>query len=325
MVACAILGGLRPEVGEAQRPSFGPLTWEEGSPLQRLSYTPAAEGADVVGEGVWRIDLYNGLSNIFEQDSTATHVLFLDMERLTTAVTVRWGAFETVEVGGRISLETTGAGTLDGIVLSWHETWGLGNANRDRFPADSYRQWLADGNEIVYLDGRPRTLGLRDVRAFAKWRAWRSADGRSALSLRSVLRVPAVGPPEGNAGPAGAVMALWRGGIGSWYAHGIAGASVTGASARIAPVLRERSHFLTLALERSLSSRLAAIAQFQLQSAALRSFAHRELDRAPSNLLVGLAGRVGEAWTWDASFQEDLPADTPAVDFTLTLRIGRSW
>lgn len=325
MLACAIVGGAAPGAAEAQQPSLGPLGYEEGSPLQRLAYTPTTEGADVVGEGAWRVDVYTGLSNIFEQDSSATHVLFLDLERLTGALAVRWGASETLELGGRVSWETTGGGRLDGIVLGWHETFGFGNANRDHFPPDTYRLWLSDGDDAVYLDTRARTLGLRDVRAFAKWRAWRSADGRSVLSLRSVLRVPARRPPEGNDHADGAVMALWRGGIGSWYAHGIAGVSATRASARLAPVLRERSYFLTLAVERSLGSRLAALAQFQVQSAALRSFDHRELDRAPTNLVVGLAGRVGESWTWDASFQEDVPADTPAVDFTLTLRIGRSW
>ena len=43
------------------------------------------------------------------------------------------------------------------------------------------------------------------------------------------------------------------------------------------------------------------------------------------NLVFGATGRVGESWRWDASFQEDIPADTPAVDFTIGLRVSRSW
>jgi hypothetical protein len=309
----------------AQQPSFGPLTWEEGSPLQRLAFTVATEGADVVGEGAWSVELYNGFSNIFEQDSTATHTLFLDMERLTTALTIRWGAGERLEVGGRTTLESTGAGVLDDVILAFHDGLGFGQANRDRFPSGAYRQWLSDGDDRVYLDRPPGTLGLRDVRLFAKWRAWRSADGRSLLSLRSVGRLPVRGPPESNGRPDGALMGLWRLGVGSWYTHGMVGLSVTPASAPLEPVLRGHSTFLTLALERSLGSDLAALVQLQTQSAALRSFHNRELDRAPTNVLVGVAGRMGREWTWDASFQEDVPADTPAVDFTLTLRVGRRW
>lgn len=310
---------------DAQQPSFGPLTWEEGSPLQRVAYTPMTETAEPLARGGWSVDVYNGFSNVFEQDSASTHVLFLDMERLTTAVTVRWGATASLEVGGRLALETTGEGFLDGVIEDWHDRWGFGQANRDRFPADSYRQLLTDGDGTVYLDKASATFGVRDVRAFAKWGVWRAQDGRSLVSLRSVLRVPMAGPLEGNENVDGAMMALWRQGMGAWYAHGVVGLSVSPATREMEAVLRGRSGFLTFGVERSLGSRISALAQLQLQSAQLRSFDHRELDRAPTNLLVGLAGRIGESWTWDAAFQEDVPADTPAVDFTLALRVSRRW
>lgn len=317
--------GLAPSVAHAQQPSFGPLTWEEGSPLQRVAYTPMTETAELLARGEWSVDVYNGFSNVFEQDSASTHVLFLDMERLTTAVTVRWGASASVEVGGRLAMESTGAGVLDGVIQGWHDRWGFGQANRDRFPADGYRQLLTDGDGRVYLDKASATFGVRDVRAFAKWAAWRAHDGRSLLSLRSVLRVPMAGPLEGNEKVDGAIMALWRQGMGAWYAHGLVGLSVSPATEAMEAVLRGRSGFLTFGIERSLGSRISALAQLQLQSAQLRSFDHREVDRAPTNLLVGLAGRIGESWTWDAAFQEDVPADTPAVDFTLALRVSRRW
>jgi hypothetical protein len=38
-----------------------------------------------------------------------------------------------------------------------------------------------------------------------------------------------------------------------------------------------------------------------------------------------MSGALGERWRWDASFQEDLPSDTPAIDFTVGLRVSRSW
>lgn len=310
---------------DGQQPPFGPLTWEEGSPLQRVAYTPMTETAEPLTRGGWSVDVYNGFSNVFEQDSASTHVLFLDMERLTTAVTVRWGATASVEVGGRLALESTGAGFLDGVIQGWHDRWGFGQANRDRFPADGYRQLLTDGNGRVYLDKPSATLGVRDVRAFAKWAVWRAHDGRSLLSLRSVLRLPAAARLEGNENVDGAIMALWRQGMGAWYAHGMLGLSVSPATKAMEAILRGRSGFLTFGVERPLGSRISALAQFQIQSAQLRAFDHREVDRAPTNLLVGLAGRIGESWTWDAAFQEDVPADTPAVDFTLALRVSRRW
>jgi hypothetical protein len=66
------------------------------------------EGADLVGPGEIRADVWLGFSNVFEQDSSATHVLFLDMERLISTIGLRWGVTASVEVGGRITLERPG-------------------------------------------------------------------------------------------------------------------------------------------------------------------------------------------------------------------------
>lgn len=322
-LVCA--GASAPAAAIAQRPSFGPLTFEEGSPLQRISYTPMMEDADVAARGAFVIDVWSGYSNIFEQDSSATHVLFLDLARLVNTVTVRWGATESVEIGGRVTLETTGAGALDGFILSWHNLFGFGNANRDRFPEGVYAQRLTDGAGETFLDVPRETLGFEDARVFVKWRALRSEDTRSVLSLRAVTRIPGSANPGGGERTDLALMALGRLGIGAWYGHAMFGGSTLRASPSLDPILRNRSFFLTLALERSLGASLAAVVQFQAQSAVLKSFNHREIDRAPTNLVFGLAGRMGDSWSWDASFQEDIPADTPSIDFTLGFRVSRTW
>ncbi|MGD8319901.1 MAG: hypothetical protein PVJ02_05590, partial [Gemmatimonadota bacterium] len=80
-----------PAAATAQLPSLGPLSAEEGAPLQRLGLTPMAEGADVAPEGGWQTDIWLGYANFFEQDSTANDILFLDAERLLTVATVRYG------------------------------------------------------------------------------------------------------------------------------------------------------------------------------------------------------------------------------------------
>lgn len=309
----------------AQQPSFGPLTFEEGAPLQRISYTAMTEGADLTAVGTFTTDVYLGFSNIFEQDSSATHVLFMDMERLISAVTLRWGVVERLEIGGRATLETTGGGRLDSFVLRWHERLGFGQANRDRFPENQYAQRLTDGGGTVFLDVPSQALGLEDVRLFAKWRAAASADARSVLSLRAVTRLPAGSNLAGDERSDFAVMAIARLGVGAWYVHGLLGASTVRAPAQLQPVTRGSSRFLTVAVERSLGASIAAIAQLQAQTPVLQSFEHRELDRSSTNLVIGLAGRLGRTWRWDASFQEDVPADTPAIDFTLGLRVSRSW
>lgn len=309
----------------AQQPSFGPLTTEEGAPLQRISYTPMVEGSDVVAPGSVATDLWLGYSNIFEQDSSATHVLFMDMERLLSVGTVRWGIRNGLEVGGRLTFETTGGGILDSFVLWYHRLLGFGQANRDRFPKDRYEALLTDGGQTVYIDAPNGTFQLDDVRLFAKWRAASSDDGRSVLSLKVATRIPTRSTGVVDERTDFALMALGRLGVGAWYLHGMAGASTARASTPLQPILRSGTVFFTFAAERSLGSSLAGVLEYQITSPLLRGFHHRELDWPTSNLLFGVAGRVGREWTWDVGFQEDVPADTPSVDFTLGLRVSRTW
>src|SRR5688572_26795972 len=177
ILLCALFS---PDKSAGQSRPRGPLTWEEGSPVARLAYTPAFERAEVVSRRELTSDLWLGYSNIFEQDSSATHVVFLDTERLLSAVTVRWGVAEGLEAGARVTLETTGAGFIDSFVDWYHETLGFGHANRDRFPQDRYAQRVTDGALTEYVDLRRRSLALADVQLFAKWSAVPGADGGPA-------------------------------------------------------------------------------------------------------------------------------------------------
>lgn len=320
-----IVAALLPPAGlYAQQPSFGPLTFEEGGPINRVSYTPMMESADVVPLGALTSTVYLGFSNLFEHDSASTHLIFVDMERLITAATVRWGVAEGFEVGGRVTLETRSGGFLDPFVHWYHDVLGMGQANRDRFPEEGYRYVLSDGvGTLIEVD--PQTLALEDVRLFAKWRALSSADTRSVLSLRAVTRIPTRKNVVGRERTDVGVMALGRLGVGAWYLHGMLGASTARAAPLIGTALRDNAIFFSFAIERSLGAGIAGLFQYQFTSPALQGFDDRELDWPLSNIIFGLAGQMGDSWSWDISFQEDMPADAPAIDFTLGARITHRW
>jgi hypothetical protein len=324
-ISVLLLAFLAPSGVQAQRPSFGPLTFEEGAPISRMSYTPMMESADVAPAGSTALDLYLGLSNVFEYDSASTYLIFVDMERLITAATVRWGVTEGFEVGGRVTLETRSGGFLDPAVAWYHNLLGLGQAKRDLFPEEAYRYVLGDGAGDYYIDVGPTSMALQDVRLFAKWRLLRSADERSVLSLRGVTRVPThkniIGEERTDVG----LMALGRVGVGAWYLHGMLGASTARAAHDIGPVLTDRSVFFSFAVERSFGASWAGIFQYQFSTPALKGIHDRELDWPLSDVIFGLAGRLGEQWKWNVSFQEDLPADAPAIDFTIGARIQYNW
>ena len=162
-VVAAVLGLLFAPPIVAQVTVFGPLTSEEGGPLQRISYTPVTERAVTLAPGVLSTDVWLGLSNIFEQDSADTHDLLMDMERLLSTTTVRYGVIEGLEIGGRLTFETTGGGVLDSFISGWHTKFSLGNANRERYASDEFDQRLKSAHNVVLLDAGQRTFVLEDM------------------------------------------------------------------------------------------------------------------------------------------------------------------
>jgi hypothetical protein len=303
--------------------SYGPLPSQEGGPLQRIGFTHTVEGADLVEAGSVQAETRIAYSNIFEEDSASTHRLFLDLERLSTDVGLRWGVTQRLEAGARLAFETTGAGVLDGFISGWHETLGLPNANRGRYPLDEYAQRLADGVGRVRLDLPRRTLALEDVRLSLKWRAWESADARRALTLSGGARLPMqdklIGPRRTDV----SLAALGRLSGERWHLHTSVGGATVRAAQDFAGLLRPAAFFADLAVERNLASWVSGVVQLSLESPRLQGFHDAEVDGWPVNLLFGVTGEVAR-WRFDVGFQEDIPAKSPAVDFTLGIGVRRT-
>ena len=316
---------MSPEPVTAQAPSFGPLITGGGGPLQRISYTPMSERADPVDRGTLATELWVGYSNIFEEDSTATHELFLDMEQLIKVVSIRYGVAEGWEVGGRVTLETTGGGYLDSFISWWHTKLSLGNGNREDYPEDGHQARLRFPGGETFLNTGPRTLALGDVRFFAKWQAASNDDGSSKLSLRAVTRIPMHEDQTGGERTDLAVMALGSLPRGDWRFHGMVGSATARASPELDPILHRATVFGMLGAEHALSSRLMGIVQYMWSSPLLTGFGERKIDHWSGNLVFGVAGQIGELWQWQANLQEDIPAGTPALDFTLGLALSRRW
>ncbi len=321
--AAAFLGGIQPV--SAQSHSYGPLTYEEQSPLQRVSYTPMTEGADLVPGGRFRADFSLGYSNIFEHDSTSSHRLFLDMERLLSSTTLRYGLSDAWEVGGRLTFETSGGGILDSFLSRYHHALGLSDGDRADYPFNTFKAELTDASGRVRLEVAHRYLTLDNARLFAKWRAYRSEDGRRVLSLRAVGELPGDQNPIGGKRANVAVMALGRMSWTRYHLHGLVSASTVRVSPELRGLVRPAAWFVMVGAERSLDSWISAVAQVTAASPRLKGFGDKEVDGMPINLVLGFAGRLGGKWRWDASFQEDTPPDRPSVDFTAGLRISRTW
>lgn len=335
-VALLILGtagALAAQTGGAPRagspsplPSLGPLTSEEGAPLQRLGLTPAMEGAALTPNGRVRADVWMGYSSIWEQDSSAVANVFLDLERLITAATVRVGVADRLEVGARATVERTGGGFLDRGILRFHKIIQMGDRRRRDYPRDAYGQWLrdAEGTLLVQIPGRSVPT-LEDVRLFAKGALLKPEDGRWALAVKGEVRIPTADNTLGSerADVALTVMGrtAWRG----FHVHALAGGTTVRRSPELAGVLRGRQWVGMLGVERPLRPGLSAVAQLTGSTPLLRRFGDHDVDGAPTNLVFGFVGRTRSGWRWEAALQEDVPPRGPSNDFAVQVSLGRAW
>jgi len=309
----------------AQHPSLGPLTFEEGAPLQRLGYTPMLEIADPVGKGSTRLDLWMGFSNVFERDSSATHDTYLDFERFITTATVRYGVSSALEIGGRLTWEHTGGGFMDRCMVDFHDALNLGSRRRRDYPYGDYHQTFRDASGDLRVGIPRRGYALEDVRLFAKWRAYEGPDGRSVVSLRAVTRIPTQNDQLGAERTDASLMALGRKAWRGWHVHGGLGVLSVRSSPELEDLMRDGTWFFYLGLERPFSDRLSGVIEYVESKPILEDVGDSDVDGAITNLVLGVAGRARNQWTWQISMQEDWPPRGPSLDFQFQVALSKTW
>lgn len=311
-------GTLQPD---RARESLGPIQAEEYTPLARLGSTPMVEGASTLPAGTLETSVTLAYGNHFQFDSAATHDLQLDLERLVTAVDVRWGVSEALEVAARLSFETTGGGILDGFIDRFHDVLGVDEPTREETPRNAYRQRLADGTGTTLVEIPARRFALEDVRLRGRWRFLGRSRRGSALAVRAGVRIPTAGNAVGDEAPEADLSILGRVSGGRLHLHAVVG----GATVAGAPDIsgrREAQLFGAAAAEVGLSPSVSGLLQAGFSTSRLRGFEGREVDGPHTSVLAGLRGRHGR-WGWQAGFQEDLPGLGSSADFTLVLGVSR--
>jgi hypothetical protein len=283
------------------------------------------EGAALTPRGRVQADVWMGYSSIWEQDSSAVANVFLDLERLVTAATVRAGVTDRLELGARATLERTGGGFLDRGILGFHKLIRMGDRRRRDYPRDAYGQWLraADGTLLVQIPKRSVPT-LEDVRLFVKGGLYASPDARLALAVKAEVRFPTAANTLGSERADAALTLLGRAAVGGWHVHGLVGGTTVRRSPELEGVLRPRQWVGMLGVERPLRQGLSAVAQLTGSTPLVRDFGDHDVDGAPTNLVFGVVGRTRGGWRWEAGVQEDVPARGPSNDFAVQVSLGRT-
>ncbi len=137
------------------------------STLARAAALPGLGQGAVLPRGESLNSVTLDWTNEFFLSGNSREQLSLDGENQRVALRYRAGIAPVMGHALEWSLEVpllfTGGGVMDGGIESWHDTFGLPNANRGDVPQDQYRvRYVRDGVTLVDLD--EGDSGLADVR-----------------------------------------------------------------------------------------------------------------------------------------------------------------
>ncbi len=137
------------------------------SNLARFAALPGLGQGAVVPQGESINSVTLDWTNEFFVRAEAGEDLTLDGETQRVALRYRAGLApvfgQALEWSLEVPLIFTGGGVMDSGIESWHDTFGLPNANREDVPQDQYRiRYVRDG--VTLIDRSKGSSGLGDVR-----------------------------------------------------------------------------------------------------------------------------------------------------------------
>lgn len=311
-----------PQVASAQH-ARGPFVLREQNPVYQLFYVPFMERADLHGAHELRVAVTLAYSNIFEEGTSATHQLLFDMERLATTFVARYGLTDRVEVGARLSFQSSGGGVLDPLIQGVHDVLGVSNGNREKYPHGIHDVYLRETGGRVLFEAAPRSFSPEDLQLFGRFQVAGGLDRPHALALRVTAKLPTAAAGLGAGGGDGAISLLGRRSWERWHLHGLLGLTSLDGPERLAAIAQDWAGFGGVAAERSLGEGVSAIMQIMGSSRYVGGVGATELDRRPMTLAIGLAG--GDRWAWQFAFVEDVPPNSPSADFTVHLQLSTVW
>lgn len=302
---------------------LGPLRYRTQHPLTMTFLDFESRSANTVGAGRVEVDSQLSYTSMFQTNVAPGASANFDGEWAEFSVHLRVGLTDRIELFATVPVRYTSSGFLDDFVEGYHDTFGLLQDGRDRFPSDQYAaQYDYDGRTIYRL--REDTLGLGDVPIGIACRLVDEGDVVPAILGRVAIELPTGNEDDGFGNgqiDAGAGVVLEKS-IGRFTIA--AGADYT--------IIREASRMrgsgvdldpllgAFLSTELRLTTGFSAIVGLDYLSQPLSGFGRiKEARRDQLSLLIGGAFDLGGGAALGIDFVEDIVGDV-GPDFTA--RVG---
>jgi hypothetical protein len=310
---------------------LGPLPVRDQYLLSNGFFFFEPEGAKVIDDDDWLIDLHGADSNTFAKSRWISHNLAGDTDRRTGAqtlglirmdegqavflvdgeisrvtITAHRGLGRNLEVGIAIPFATIGGGTSDGFIEGFHAAFHLGDNQRVAMQRNRETVFIRTDDRTYY---RQRAGGtqLGDVALSAKYELSAFEDPHLALSIEGALELPVgnVQTLDGSGSLDGGVQLLATRNYGRSRVHASAGVLLLGHNG----ALGTKTQFVitdSIGISHLLAERTSATAQITISQSPFRTIGAPELTRRSYQMTAGLQHAIGQNLTAYAGVVENL-------------------
>ncbi|MDD2672287.1 MAG: DUF3187 family protein [Syntrophales bacterium] len=301
-----------------------PFNTYNQSPVIRIFGLPGAGSPRVVKAGKTELEFSAVLASNYILDENHRESLLIDGETHSFALGVRRGLGQDTEAGIDIPYVSQTGGFLDGVIDTWHHTFGFREGGRNLAPKNRllYR-YVRDGGERLKLDSC--SGGIGDVRLQGARQLYRGGNGSAAL--RASLKLP-TGDSGSLIGSGSTDLAVWvtadrpfDSRYGRWSIYGAGGGMAMKGGSVLAEQQRNTAVFGTLGGGWKPGERLVLKIQADAHTPFYRDSELKELESPGIQLVLGGTVALTRETTLDIAVSEDiLVKSSPDVVFNFILK-----
>ncbi|MFM7298614.1 MAG: DUF3187 family protein [Planctomycetota bacterium] len=318
---CALLPELSSEQAARVR---GPLGTRMPHPILMNFPHLGLRRAVVTPSGEFAAGATLSYSSIYEAGASNGDVVRMDGELAQATLRARAGLGKGFELEAQGGLLHGGGGSLDSVVLEFHDFFGFPNAGRRDVPNDQFDMRVVnDGVEGYAL--RSDELQVQDLALTLAWGGEEARAGGWSQLVRGTVELPTGSESDGFGNGAvdfglgwNAELDLGRSTLFACASWAHPGAS--SAMERAGIQLFERV-CVGGAWELRLTERTSGIVQLEWLNPLSNSMNLEEFDASYFDFVLGLSHDLGGRWRATLAFQEDLVA-AAGTDFSVVCGLG---
>jgi len=324
-VFCSVLSLLAFSSAQAQEHElFAPISSTNQNPFINLVGLPNPQNTFLLPPQTWSHSLSVSTSNFSSNNDKDLERIIVDGELAKLQLQLGFGIRKNLDVHLSAAINHHSGGSLDNVIQSWHDTFGLPNGNRSDLINDQLRYFYSVAGEAVVVHS-DRSTSVGDSILSMRWRPSSRALN---FNILAGIQLP-TGEAKNFSGSGHADFflgintshtfqlfgrnATWQGNIGSLFIGGndllpeqVKNTAVFGASS----VAWQAFH--NIAFKTQLSGH-----------SAIYDSAMPELGSDTLQLSMGAGFVLFERWILDLSFSEDLTVEA-APDITFQMSLKRS-